>query len=71
MKIEDKVESQLLLNVMVQEGAAVLKLLAGKDEALLVGRDALLVWNLCFDVVNCVERFDLKEDFLAHKSLYK
>ena len=32
MKIEDKVESQLLLNVMVQEGAAVLKLLAGKDE---------------------------------------
>ena len=32
----------LLLDVVVTQGAAVLELLAGKDEALLVGRDALL-----------------------------
>jgi len=36
MKTEDKVESQLLLNVIVQQGATVLKLLASKDEALLI-----------------------------------
>jgi len=58
MKVEDKVESRLLLNVIVQQDAAVLSLLAGKDEALLIGKDALLVLNLCFDIVNCV-RFGL------------
>jgi hypothetical protein len=36
MKTEDKVESQLLLNVIVEQGATVLKLLASKDEALLI-----------------------------------
>jgi len=65
------VESQVLLNVMVQPGAAVLKLLTGQDEALLIGRNALLVLNLCFDVVNCIEIFDLKGDCLAHEGLYK
>jgi len=43
---EDEVEGRLLLDVVVREGAAVLELLAGKDEALLVGRDALLVLDL-------------------------
>jgi hypothetical protein len=33
------VEGGLLLNVIVAEGAAVLELLAGEDQALLVGRD--------------------------------
>jgi len=37
------VESGLLLDVVVAERAAVLELLAGEDEALLVGGDALLV----------------------------
>ena len=32
--------------LVVREGAAVLELLAGKDEALLIRRDALLVLNL-------------------------
>jgi hypothetical protein len=34
------VEGGLLLDVVVAQGAAVLKLLAGKYQALLVGRDA-------------------------------
>ena len=71
MKTEDKVESQLLLNVIVQQGATVLKLLASKDEALPIGRNALLVLNFCIDVVNCVRRFDLEGDHLAHEGLYK
>jgi len=37
------VQRRLLLDVVVRERAAVLELLARKDEALLVGRDALLV----------------------------
>ena len=43
---EHEVERGLFLYVVVREGAAVLELLAGEDEALLVGRDALLVLDL-------------------------
>ena len=38
-------EGRLLLYVIVRESAAVFELLAGEDQALLVGRDAFLVWN--------------------------
>ena len=48
---KDEVEGRLLLDVVVREGAAVLELLAGKDEALLVGRDALLVLDLGLDLL--------------------
>jgi len=51
---EHKVEGGLLLNVVVGEGAAVLELLAGEDEALLVGRNTLLVLNLGLDIINGV-----------------
>ena len=36
-------KSALLLDVVIGEGAAVLELLAGEDQALLVGRNAFLV----------------------------
>ena len=38
---EDKVQGGLLLDVVVRKGAAILKLLASEDQALLVGRDAV------------------------------
>jgi len=41
---QDKMEGRLLLNVVVGKGAAVFKLLSGKDQTLLVGGNALLVW---------------------------
>ena len=41
--ISYQVKGGLLLNVVVGQGPAVLQLLTGKDEPLLVGRDALLV----------------------------
>ena len=47
-------ERRLLLNVVVGQSATVLELLPGKDETLLVGRDALLVLDLGLDVVNSV-----------------
>lgn len=37
---EDQVQSRLLLDVVVAKSAAILKLLAGKDKTLLVGRNA-------------------------------
>lgn len=62
---ENKVKGRLLLNVVVGEGAAVFKLLSRKNQALLVGRNALLVLDLGLDVVNGVAGLDLKSDGLA------
>ena len=52
-------ERRLFLDVVVREGAAILKLLASEDETLLIRGDALLVLDLTLDVVDCVGRFDL------------
>ena len=64
-----KVESRLLLDVVVRQGAAILKLLASEDQALLVGRDALLVLDLCLDVIDGVGWLHLKRDGLAGERL--
>ena len=40
---QDEVQGRFLLDVVVGERAAIFKLLAGKDETLLVGRDAFLI----------------------------
>jgi hypothetical protein len=48
---EDQVESRLLLDVVVGQGAAVLELLAGEDQALLVRGNALLVLDLGLDIL--------------------
>ena len=68
---EDQVESGLLLNVVVGEGSAVLELLSSEDQALLIGRDTLLVLNLSLHVVNSVGWLDFKCDSLASQSLYE
>ena len=41
-KTENQMQSALLLDVVVREGAAIFKLLAGKDKSLLIWRDALV-----------------------------
>ena len=64
-------ESRLLLDVVVAKGAAVLKLLASENEALLIGRDTLLVLDLGLNVVDGVGRLDLEGDGLAGKSLHE
>jgi hypothetical protein len=46
---QNKVKRRLLLDVVVRKGTAVLKLLAGEDETLLVGGDALLVCSTVSD----------------------
>jgi len=63
------VESGLLLDVVVGEGAAILELLTSEDQALLVWWDTLLVLNLGLDIVDGVRRLNLKSDGLAGESL--
>ena len=62
-------ERRLLLDVVVAKGAAVLKLLSSEDEALLIGRNTLLVLDLSLHVVNGVRGLDLKGDRLASEGL--
>ena len=66
---EDQVESALLLDVVVGQGATILQLLTSENQSLLVGGDALLVLNLGLDVVNGIGGLDLKSDGLARESL--
>ena len=47
----------------------ILKLLARKDEALLVRRDALLVLDLLLHVLDRVGRLDVERDRLARQGL--
>ena len=55
----------VLLDVVVLESAALLKLLAGEDQALLIRRDALLILNFCLDVVDGIVGLALERDVLA------
>ena len=45
-KSEHQVKGGLLLNVVIRKSAAIFELLAGEDQALLIGGNALLVLNL-------------------------
>merc|ERR1719308_544874 len=47
---EHKVEGGLLLDVVVGQGPAILQLLAGEDQPLLVRGDSLLVLDLSLDI---------------------
>jgi hypothetical protein len=68
---QDEVERRLLLDVVVGQGALVLELLARKDEALLVGGNALLVLDLLLDLFDRVARLAVKGDRLAREGLDK
>jgi hypothetical protein len=58
-----------LLDVVVRQGAAILKLLASEDETLLVWGNALLVLDLALHIVDGVGRLDLEGDGLARQGL--
>ena len=66
---EDEMEGALLLDVIIRKGAAVLELLARKDETLLIRRNTLLVLDLSLYVVDGIARFDLERDGLSSESL--
>ena len=62
---KNEVQSRLLLDVVVGKGAAVLELLAGENQALLIRRNAFLILNLGLDVVDGIAGLDLQSDGLA------
>ena len=62
-------EGRLLLDVVVGQSAAILQLLAGKDEALLVRRDPLLILDFRLHILDRVGALHLKGDGLARQRL--
>ena len=64
-----EVQGRLLLNVVIAQRAAILKLLASEDQALLVRRNALLVLDLRLDVLDRVGRLDLERNRLSCQGL--
>ena len=58
-------KSGFFLNVVVGEGTAVLKLLSGENQSLLIWWDALLILNLRLDIVNGVRGLNFQSDGLA------
>ena len=68
---QHQMESRLLLNVVIGESSAVLKLLSSENQSLLIRGDALLVLDLRLDVLNGVRRLDIESDGLAGQGLDK
>lgn len=65
---EDKMEGGLLLDVVVRKGPAVLELLSGEDQSLLVRGNTLLVLDLGLDIVDGVGGLNLEGDGLSGKT---
>jgi len=68
---QDEMERRLLLDVVVGEGAAVLELLTSENETLLVGRNTLLVLDLCFHVLDGVGALDIQGNGFTRKCLHE
>ena len=64
-KAQDKVQGGLLLDVVVGQRAAILQLLAGEDQALLLRGDALLVLDLGLHVLDGVRGLHIDGDGLT------
>lgn len=64
-------ERAVFLDGVILQGVAVLKLLSGEDQPLLIRRNALLVLNLCFDIFNPVRGLYLESDVFAGQRLYE
>jgi len=64
-KSEDEMEGRLFLDVVVLESYAILKLLSGEDESLLIWGDSFLVLDLGLDVLDGVCWLNIKGDGLS------
>merc|ERR1711971_1150244 len=68
---EHKMKGTLLLDVVVRKSSSILKLLASKDEPLLVWGNSLIVLDLGLDIFNGVRWLNLQGDGLASEGLDK
>jgi len=62
---EDQMESGFLLDVVVAQSAAILKLLSSENESLLIWGDSFLILDLLLDVVDGVGAFHFEGDGFA------
>merc|ERR550532_1108045 len=65
---EYQVKGRFLLDVVVRQSAAIFKLLAGKDQSLLIWGNAFLVLDLGLDILDGVRCLNLKGDGFAGQS---
>jgi len=63
------VKSRLFLNIVIRKCATILELLPGKDEALLIRRNAFLILDLRLHVIDRIARLDLQGDGFAGECL--
>ena len=70
-KTENKVESRLLLDVVIRKGTAILELLTSKDKTLLIRRNSFLILDLGLDVVNRVGRLHVQGNGLSGKGFHE
>merc|ERR1712178_300801 len=68
-KTQNQVQSRLLLDVVIRQSTAVLQLLASKNQALLIWRNAFLVLNFRLDIFDGVRSLHIKSNGLASQSL--
>jgi len=66
---KDEMESGLLLDIVIRKSAAILELLAGKDETLLIRRNTFLVLDLSLHVIDGIAGLDFEGDGLPSESL--
>jgi hypothetical protein len=62
-------QGTFLLNIVITQSPSILQLFAGKDQSLLIRRNAFLVLNLGLDVFNGIRRLDIERNGFAGQSL--
>lgn len=60
-----------LLDIVIREGPAILELLAGKDQTLLVRRDAFFVLDFRLHIVDRIAGLDLESDGLTRQGFHE
>jgi hypothetical protein len=68
-KSKNKMESGLLLDVVVGESSSILKLFTGEDKSLLVWWDTFLILDLGFHILDRISWLNIKGDCLTSESL--
>jgi hypothetical protein len=66
---EHEMQRRFLLNIVIRKGAPIFQLFAGKNETLLIRRNAFLVLDLGLDVFNGIRRLDIERNGLARERL--
>jgi len=66
-----QMQSRFLLNVVICQRPAILKLLSSKDKALLIRRNSFLILDLALDILNGVRALDFKGDSFPRQGLHK